>query len=140
VDIVSINSINKPLETLKNFYCEKNAFHKKVTDYGNIGKDSAENEDELFDELSAIFSKYLTPRKKYTQHELCLIGSFEYDFSKINVSWHKVDGVKAIIEIQEMTELNQKVKYSLLKTVDEWRIDTCEVFDELRRYWTRTGI
>jgi len=144
VGIVSINSIDKPLETLKKIYCEKNDFHKKITDYGNTGKDSAEDEDEdedeLYDELSAIFFKYLTPRKKYTQHELCLIDNFEYDFSKINVSWHKVDEVKAIIEVQEMIGHNQKIKYLLLKTGDEWRIDTCEVFNELKRYWIRTYI
>ena|GEM_PF-4282542 len=137
---MSINNIDKPLETLKKFYCEKDAFHKKVTDYGNTGKDSAEDEDELYDELSAIFFKYLTPRKKYTQHELCLIDNFEYDFSKINVSWHKVDGMKAVVEVQEMIRLNQKIKYSLLKTGDEWRIDTCEVFDKLKRRWIRTCI
>lgn len=138
VNAVNVNKVDEPLEVLKNFYSEMNVFSKKITYWGNIGKDSAE--DKLFDEWSEIFSRYLTLRENYTQHEVCLSCDFEYDFSKINVSWHKVNTIKAIMEIRETSELARKVKYSLLKTDGGWKTDVCQVFDELKRYWIRTII
>ena len=130
---ISVNKIDEPLKNLECFHNEMNKFYNKITHWACIGKDSAEDENVLHEELRDILSKYLTLNYyEYTQQELIPQNGFDNDFTKVNVSWFKSDGVKTIIEI---TELNHKFKYTLYKETDSWRIDLREVFDEIKKYW-----
>jgi hypothetical protein len=93
--------------------------------------------------LDEIFLEYLTIRKRSTGRQA------GYDFSTAHPEYNPetneilssvVEGNKAYIEVQETVGFKRKLRYTLHKKKDGWRIDKREHFDEFENKWRSEGI
>ncbi|NDV66709.1 NTF2 fold immunity protein [Bacteroides sp. 224] len=85
------------------------------------------------EKLDKIFEEYCTIRKRTygRQAGYNFKNPPEYNLETNNILSSVVEGNKAFIEVQETVGFNRKLKYTLHKKADGWRVDKREVYDDV---------
>jgi altronate dehydratase len=94
--------------------------------------------EKMLTELNKIFQEYLTIRERKYGRQAGLgysIDPVEYNPETNKVLSCVIEKSKAFIEVKETVGFENKLKYTLHKKTDGWRIDKREFFDEFKNKW-----
>ena len=99
---------------------------KSQEDYTIIREKKAE-------ELNKVYQEYVTDRKRTygRQASLSFRNPPEYNLETNKILSCEIDEKKAYIEVQETVGFKNKLKYTLQRKKDGWRIDKRESYDDV---------
>ena len=87
-------------------------------------------------ELIEVFDQYVTKRKRvYGYPTRSVKNPPEYNLATNEIISCTVEDKKAYIEVQETVGFKRKLKYTLHKKKEGWRVDKREVFRKLEDKW-----
>lgn len=100
----------------------------------SLGKN--EKDKKIYESLNAIFNEYVTIRKRPygRQSGYSFKTPPEYNLETNEILSSTTEGNRAYIEVQETVGFKRKLRYTLHKKIDGWRVDKRESYDDVFKH------